>query len=50
MKKAFMLLIVNVPSLVFGSIAAYMALKGVDGWGWFLFVAILIGHTLRSEP
>lgn len=26
-------------------IAGYMAIKGMDGWGWFLFVAVIIAGS-----
>ena len=28
--------------------AFLLALKGVDGWGWFLAIAVLFGHTLSK--
>lgn len=37
------LLMANVPSLLFGFLAAYLALMDTDGWGWFLLAAVLIG-------
>lgn len=30
--------------------AAVLAYKGLDGWGWFLFVALLTHTTLSSTP
>ena len=37
------LLVANIPCLLFGFVAAYLALMGADGWGWFLFVSLLLG-------
>lgn len=44
-------LMANIPSMLFGLVAAYMALMGVDGWGWFLFLACLlaVGPGKRKE-
>lgn len=36
------MLFMNVPSIIMCSFAAYLAVKGIDGWGWFLFCGILI--------
>jgi hypothetical protein len=30
------------PAAVCASAAAYLAAKGVEGWGWFLLVAVLL--------
>lgn len=32
----------GVIGIVCAILSAILALKGVDGWGWFLFVSILI--------
>ena len=30
------------PSIICAVIASIMALRGTDGWGWFLFAAVLL--------
>lgn len=32
-------------SIVLGGGAIFLASKDVDGWGWFLFAAVLLGTT-----
>lgn len=39
------LLIANVPSIVCIVIAGLVCALGQDGWGWFLLIALLLGHT-----
>lgn len=34
-----------IPSAVCAVAAFYMATKGIRGWGWFLFVAILLASA-----
>jgi hypothetical protein len=29
--------------------AGMLAVKGLDGWGWFLFVAVLLAPSLRLK-
>jgi hypothetical protein len=45
------LLVANIPCLLFGFVAAYLALMDADGWGWFLFAALLLacGPARRKE-
>lgn len=38
----FMLGLVGASILSCVSIAGLMAYKGIEGWGWFLFVAVLL--------
>jgi hypothetical protein len=35
--------ILNLGAVVCFGAAGYLAVKGVDGWGWFLFVGLLCG-------
>lgn len=37
-----------VPSLACVSIAGLLVLRNLDGWGWFLFVAICIFPRIRT--
>ncbi|WP_255471164.1 hypothetical protein [Gilliamella sp. Pas-s27] len=36
-------------SIVCFVIAAIMAINGVDGWGWFLFVSLLLSDSSCSN-
>jgi hypothetical protein len=49
MKLAFMILIGNIPAMICAGSAFYMAINGISGWGWFLFVALLFGVGPRSQ-
>ena len=35
------------PSLLCLVIAWYLAAKKLDGWGWFIFAALLLTHLVR---
>lgn len=43
MNKTLILLIAFVPCVLCILIAGYLAFHGMEGWGWFLFVAVLCG-------
>lgn len=30
------------PATACFAVAGYLAIKGLDGWGWFLFVGVLL--------
>lgn len=49
MKTATTLLLVNLPSIILSLIAGALAYRGIEGWGWFLLVAVILGHTLKSR-
>ena len=40
-----LLLLINLPSIACVICALILALKNKDGWGWFLFVALLLAAT-----
>lgn len=35
------LFIANMPCVVLACIGGYMAIHGIEGWGWFLGVSVL---------
>ncbi len=43
------LLLANIVSLVCIVAAIALMWKGVSGWGWLLFVAVLFGHTKGND-
>jgi hypothetical protein len=43
------LIMVNVTSLAFGVLAAVLAVRGFDGWGWFLVPSILTLHVMKEK-
>lgn len=43
------LLIANIATIICVSFACYLAVKGIDGWGWFLFVGVLLGTVPKSN-
>ena len=47
MKYVLATLLANMLSIACAVIAGFLAWKGQDGWGWFLFVAA-IAHTTFS--
>jgi len=40
---AFAFALCLIPSSICIAAAGYMAVHGIDGWGWFLFVGLLLG-------
>lgn len=38
----------NIPSAISIIAACILAHRGVDGWGWFLVVAIVLGNTFSG--
>lgn len=43
------LLLANSLSIVCVICAGYILVTGHDGWGWFLFIALLGLHTLKPK-
>lgn len=39
------LLLANIPAIICLVIAAYLAVNSIYGWGWFLFMALLISKS-----
>ena len=35
------ILIMDIPAIIFASVAGYMAINNIDGFGWFIFAAAL---------
>jgi hypothetical protein len=48
MNHPFLLLAANLTSVACVVGAAYLASKGTEGWGYFLFVAVLCVQTFSS--
>lgn len=42
-----MIIATNAVSIVCIAIAAVLAIQEKDGWGWFLFVAVLAGQSIK---
>ena len=49
MKFALALLVGNLPSLTCVFAAFYLAAKDKGGWGWFLFVAVLLMRSVHFK-
>jgi hypothetical protein len=47
MKLFFMTLAAIIPSSICIGGAVYMAVNGISGWGWFLFVGVLVLGVLE---
>jgi len=45
MKTIFILLVLNISSMLSIAGTVYMAMNGVTGWGWFICAAILLSST-----
>jgi hypothetical protein len=41
MKNALFVLIISLPSITCAVGAILLALNGIAGWGWFLFIALI---------
>lgn len=35
--------------IIFGAIAGYMAIHGIENWGWFLFAALASLPTIKTK-
>lgn len=42
-------LLANVPAILCAGAGAYLCYLGKDGWGWFLFVAVMFGVTVTHH-
>jgi hypothetical protein len=49
MRTILLLFVLNIPAIVCFAASAYMAINGKDGWGWFLFVGILLAQVFRNK-
>lgn len=47
MNRALMILMAFTPCCLLVCGAIYLAAQNVDGWGWFLFVAALLGGSVK---
>ena len=43
MKNAYIATLAFAPSIACAAFAGVLAMHGLEGWGWFLFVACLLG-------
>jgi len=43
MKLSLLAFVMAIPCVTAISCSAYMAVTGTSGWGWFLFVGMLLG-------
>lgn len=52
MKEVALQLALNAGSIACIVVAAYLAVIGVDGWGWFLFCGLLLAArlSLKDDP
>lgn len=48
MKTALMIIFANLSSVACVIGAIHLASKNIEGWGWFLFVAILCAQTVST--
>lgn len=49
MRHIFIAALAFAPPIVLSGGAFYLAANGIDGWGWFLFVAVIIGGTFSYK-
>jgi hypothetical protein len=45
--NAFMFLAGELASITCVILAAYLASRGISGWGWFLFMAVMLTTTRK---
>lgn len=43
------IILVNLIAITALLIGGYLAVQGKDGWGWFLFIALMTGHSFKTE-
>jgi len=39
----------NIPAILFGLLAAWLIMLGKEGWGWFVFLALVSLHFVSTE-
>lgn len=49
MKMIIMIFVCLIPAIICSCASVYLAVLGVDGWGWFLFVAVLMSSSLSVK-
>ena len=49
MKNGLNLLLLNTTPILFGAGALYLIAHHLDGWGWFIFIALLNVHYLETK-
>lgn len=49
MKMLGLALLLNASSVAAVAAAAFVASRGVDGWGWFLLVSVILGGRSYSS-
>ncbi len=48
-KQLIAILIMDIPAIIFASVAGYMAINNIDGFGWMILAAfICCVNTLKS--
>lgn len=40
-KQLMAILIMDIPAIIFASVAGYMAVNNIDGYGWMIFATVL---------
>lgn len=45
MKTPLVVLLANLASIIMAVGAVWIAVEGLDGWGWFIFAALCLGAT-----
>ena len=48
MNYSLLLFVANLTSVACVVSSAYLAFNGVEGWGWFLFVAVLCAQSFNT--
>jgi hypothetical protein len=49
MKAIILILVANLISIISSCIAGYMALKNIEGWDWFLFIAVICSQSIKAK-
>lgn len=49
MRIALVYLLANIPAVFLICISSYLAVHGIHGWGWFLFVAFCLHVTVENK-
>ena len=48
-KQLIAILIMDIPAIIFASVAGYMAVNNIDGYGWMILATVLCCvNTLKS--
>ncbi len=47
-KQLMAILIMEIPAIIFASVAGYMAVNNIDGYGWMILAAVYVALIMLN--